>query len=562
MSMGFLTGDGGHAMGRVLLAMVLLPCLAAGQQNTLKVELDSQPDRPTVVGTFQRQGVLYVSLSDLVDITKASTYENASAGKLEIKFPEYRVKITRGNPFLIVTTPGAPAVRRQSVLQLSRDILYAANSYFLPLDAEPSPLSLILNMPVSYDRRAGVLRVGKPGLALGSGFDIPAVRLEEKTNGMLIRIVSTRHIEDIESWLRQDNWLYVTIPDARANLDAINGVSPSGLIRKIVAIQTPTAVQLTFRLSGKIAATEVVRDEGSNDLLLSVRTEGSEQLLLPEKKEPTAAVAAPPPPKPPVSEQRIDAAEPNLETTRKKWEMDVIVLDAGHGGKDWGAIGVTGAREKDVALGVTLKLGRLIDKNLAGVKVVYTRKDDRFVELDRRGQIANASGGKLFVSIHANSLKRKPSPTRGFEVYLLRPGRTAEAIAIAEQENSVIQYEEGYEERYKHLTDENFILQTMAQSAYMRSSELFADLAQQELQRLTGIPNHGVKQAGFYVLVGASMPNVLVETAYLSNQADERFLKSQSGQQKCAEALFRAVKRYKGEYEKLLREGTDVGSSR
>ncbi len=562
MSMGFLTGDGGHAMWRVLLAMVLLPCLAAGQQNTLKVELDSQPDRPTVVGTFQRQGVLYVSLSDLVDITKASTYENASAGKLEIKFPEYRVKITRGNPFLVVTTPGAPAVRRQSVLQLSRDILYAANSYFLPLDAEPSPLSLILNMPVSYDRRAGVLRVGKPGLAPGSGFDIPAVRLEEKANGMLIRIVSTRHIEDIESWLRQDNWLYVTIPDARANLDAINGVPPSGLIRKIVAIQTPTAVQLTFRLSGKIAATEVVRDEGSNDLLLSVRAEGSEQLLLPEKKEPTAAVAAPPPPKPPVSEQRMDAAEPNLETTRKKWEMDVIVLDAGHGGKDWGAIGVTGAREKDVALGVTLKLGRLIDKNLAGVKVVYTRKDDRFVELDRRGQIANASGGKLFVSIHANSLKRKPSPTRGFEVYLLRPGRTAEAIAIAEQENSVIQYEEGYEERYKHLTDENFILQTMAQSAYMRSSELFADLAQQELQRLTGIPNHGVKQAGFYVLVGASMPNVLVETAYLSNQADERFLKSQSGQQKCAEALFRAVKRYKGEYEKLLREGTDVGSSR
>jgi N-acetylmuramoyl-L-alanine amidase len=295
-----------------------------------------------------------------------------------------------------------------------------------------------------------------------------------------------------------------------------------------------------------------------------VRTEGSEQLLLPGTKEPAANVAAPPapPPSQPATEQRTGTAEPNLEATRKKWEMDVIVLDAGHGGKDWGAIGVTGAREKDVALGVTLKLGRLIDKNLTGVKVVYTRKDDRFVELDRRGQIANASGGKLFVSIHANSLKRKPSPTRGFEVYLLRPGRTAEAIAIAEQENSVIQYEEGYEERYKHLTDENFILQTMAQSAYMRSSELFADLAQQELQRLTGIPNHGVKQAGFYVLVGASMPNVLVETAYLSNQSDERFLKSQSGQQKCAEALFRAVKRYKEEYEKLLREGVDVGSSR
>jgi N-acetylmuramoyl-L-alanine amidase len=148
---------------------------------------------------------------------------------------------------------------------------------------------------------------------------------------------------------------------------------------------------------------------------------------------------------------------------------------------------------------------------------------------------------------------------RGFEVYLLRPGRTEEAIAIAERENSVIQLEEGFEQRYTKLTDENFILVTMAQSAHVKSSELFADIAQQEIESRAGIPNRGVKQAGFYVLVGAAMPNVLIETAYLSNREDERFLKSETGQAKLAESLLRAISRYKQEYEKLLMEGKDIG---
>jgi N-acetylmuramoyl-L-alanine amidase len=239
----------------------------------------------------------------------------------------------------------------------------------------------------------------------------------------------------------------------------------------------------------------------------------------------------------------------------------VIVIDPGHGGRDPGSIGVTGVREKDITLGIGLKLGKLISKRMSGVNVVYTRKDDSWVELYRRGQIANEADGKLFISIHANSLRRKPSPTRGFEVYLLRPGRTAEAIEIAERENSVIELEEGYEERYQTLTDENFILVTMAQSAHVKASEMFADITQQEIAVRAGIPNRGVKQAGFLVLVGASMPNVLVETAYLSNREDERFLKSEKGQQKIAEALFHAVQRYKNEYEKLLEEGKTLGEA-
>jgi N-acetylmuramoyl-L-alanine amidase len=232
--------------------------------------------------------------------------------------------------------------------------------------------------------------------------------------------------------------------------------------------------------------------------------------------------------------------------------LDVIVIDPGHGGKDPGAIGVTGTREKDVALAVALRLGRHIETKMPGVKVVYTRKTDRFVELFRRTQIANEAGGKLFVSLHCNSLDKKPSKPNGFEIYLLRPGKTEDAIAIASKENAVIQFEEGYKDRYKELTEEEFIIITMAQSAYMRYSEHFAEVAAGAMASHLQMRNSGVKQAGFYVLVGASMPNVLVELGYISNRKEEQLLKSTKGQDRIAEALFNGIEDYRTVYEKAL----------
>jgi len=186
------------------------------------------------------------------------------------------------------------------------------------------------------------------------------------------------------------------------------------------------------------------------------------------------------------------------------------------------------------------------------VKVVYTRKTDTFVELYRRTQIANEVGGKLFISLHCNSLDRKPSAPNGFEIYLLRPGKTEDAITIAAKENAVIQFEEGYKDRYKELTEEEFIIITMAQSAYMKYSEQFAELAAESMAEHMQMRNSGVKQAGFYVLVGASMPNVLVELGYISNRKEEQLLKSARGQDRLAEAIFNGIKEYRSIYEKSL----------
>lgn len=521
----------------ILLAAAILGTEpGAAQKNTIAIRFEDDPDRTTVIGAFPSRGILYASLTDLAQVLGFTTYLNSAAGKLEIKQPPYRVKVTGGSPFVVVTDRAG----RQTVYQLSHDVLFAAGSFFVPL-AEFSPLmEPLLTTPAAFDAAAGELHIGTRALVRGP--TITTLLMERKANGQLIRIPSSTPLPDYESWLRPDGWLYVTIADARADTAAINALRPSGIITKIVAIQSPTAVQLTFRLAGAVETTEIVRDQGSNDLLITIHT-------------PTEAASLGP-------GQAQRTVQDDLEARRNRWKLDVIVIDAGHGGRDPGTIGVGGVKEKDVTLAIALKLGRMIEANLKDVKVVYTRKTDTFVEVYRRGQIANEAEGKLFISIHANALKRKPSRTQGFEVYLLRPGRTEEAIAIAEQENKVIELEEGYEQRYEELTEENFILVAMAQSAHMRASEHFADLTQQELKKHTGLENRGVKQAGFYVLVGAAMPNVLIEAGYLSNRSDERFLKSARGQEKVANAVYRAIKRYKDEYERILSEGADLGASR
>ncbi|MCS7177068.1 MAG: N-acetylmuramoyl-L-alanine amidase [Candidatus Kapabacteria bacterium] len=235
----------------------------------------------------------------------------------------------------------------------------------------------------------------------------------------------------------------------------------------------------------------------------------------------------------------------------KRWDLDVIVIDPGHGGKDYGAIGVRGYAEKNITLRVALKLQQLLKRKMPKVRVVLTRSDDRFVPLYRRGQIANEHRGKVFVSLHCNAAPEKPHSASGIETYVLRPGRTPEAIRVAERENAVIRLEAD-PQRYEGLLEEQHILATLAQSAFMRLSDRLAALIQQELVAATGLPNRGIGQAGFYVLLGASMPAVLVEMGFLSNPREERFLASEVGQWKLARGLAAALFKYAAEYTALL----------
>lgn len=236
--------------------------------------------------------------------------------------------------------------------------------------------------------------------------------------------------------------------------------------------------------------------------------------------------------------------------------LEVVVLDAGHGGKDPGAMG-TGRyskTEKDIALDVTLKLGEYIQKEFKDVKVVYTRKDDSFPSLKDRTNIANDANADLFISIHCDSFTKKTAKGTSSHVMGLR--YTKENLRIAQRENSVIYLEDNYEENYDGFdptSPESIIALTLNQSTFLDQSILIAQKIQNQFKTRVNRVDRGVKQTPLWVTSRTSMPSVLVELGFISNPDEEDFLHSKQGQTYMASALFRAFKEYKLELEQIAK---------
>lgn len=228
-----------------------------------------------------------------------------------------------------------------------------------------------------------------------------------------------------------------------------------------------------------------------------------------------------------------------------------LVLDAGHGGKDSGAVGAL-FYEKDIALGITLKLGQYIEQNLLDVEVVYTRKEDVFVPLHERAALANEQEADLFISIHCNSLGKSGRQVEGTETYVLGLHRANDNLVTAKRENQAIYLENDYEQNYESFaynSDEMHIMLSMYQSAFLEQSIALAERVESEFKGLGKRSSRGVKQAGFLVLRETTMPSVLIETGFLSNAKEERFLGSYQGQAIIASSIYRAIKAFKAELE-------------
>ena len=228
----------------------------------------------------------------------------------------------------------------------------------------------------------------------------------------------------------------------------------------------------------------------------------------------------------------------DLKNEKKKWEFKTIVIDAGHGGKDPGAVGYRGTKEKDIALDVAKRLEKKLIKNM-DVKVVMTRDEDVFLRLSDRTKIANENNGSLFISIHTNAAEDRRAS--GFETFLIGRSKNEYAARVAARENAVLELE-GIPGQA--LTGEDLIQATIAQSGFAIYSETFADLVQIEIKKRVQSRDRGVKQAGFVVLARASMPNVLVELGFISNPTEEKKLRSPQYRDQLATAIYRAVQRY------------------
>lgn len=236
--------------------------------------------------------------------------------------------------------------------------------------------------------------------------------------------------------------------------------------------------------------------------------------------------------------------------------LKTVVIDAGHGGKDPGCHGGY-ANEKTVCLTIALKLGEMIKRKYPNVKVVYTRDKDVFIELNERANIANRSKADLFICIHANSAS---ASAYGAETYVLGLHRTESQQKVAERENSTIYMEDDKGEKYKDfdLSADAIIARQIQLSVFLNQSISFADKLQKEFKRL-GRYDRGVKQAGFLVLYKTTMPSVLIETGFLTNPNEEKFLADADGQLKMANAMFTAFEQYKNEIEGISSKTTSSG---
>lgn len=230
-------------------------------------------------------------------------------------------------------------------------------------------------------------------------------------------------------------------------------------------------------------------------------------------------------------------------------KIKTVVIDPGHGGRDPGAIGKTGSKEKEIVLSIGLKLGKLIQQRFPDVQVIYTRNEDKFIELYQRADIANKAKADLFISVHANSTT-KSSPS-GVEFWVLGLNKADENLEVVKKENAALSFEQDVRKNYGFdpNSPEGSIIMTMQQGVFLDQSIQFAKLVESRFVKEDNQLNRGTKQAGFIVLYKTSMPSVLVEVGFVSNPDEEQYISNDNGQDRIASNIANAFADYKMKYE-------------
>ena len=490
-----------------LFILLNLPLAQGTEASSVRVvnRVNNSTDE---IKTLDNLRGVYVSVNDVSRILSArKPYINAERLKMVIYLGNNRLKISGNSSYVLVDER---VYQIPSYAIWNNDDIYVQAEAFFNLIRETT-------MPgIGYDSRRMVLDIDI------KEFNITGVEINEKANGTVLRLKTRSSFPEgnISSFFHENGWFYITIADALVDTTEIRRSDARGVVRNITADQLESTAQIAFQIKTKVESHELYQGKDPSEIVVSLRTP-------------------------------MDNSIARIKEVKNRWRLDTIVLDAGHGGKDPGTMGQRGTKEKDIALDITKRVGLLLEKNTK-LKVIYTREEDIFIPLWKRTKIANESNGKMFLSIHLNGSPNKSA--YGFETYLLRPGKTEDAIEVASRENEVIKFEERTDNRYKDLSGENLIMATMAQSVFMKESEELAAMIQEEMAKKIKSKNRGVKQAGFHVLIGASMPNILIEAGYLTNRNEEKNLRNAKYRQTIANCIYKAIVKFRYSREQYLAE--------
>ncbi|HOP07998.1 MAG TPA: N-acetylmuramoyl-L-alanine amidase [candidate division Zixibacteria bacterium] len=492
----------------IITILVLTGGVTAQSDSTIQVMVDYAGDIQPIMG-FQKNRITYFSLSQLAEIIGGDLDWNLVGHSLFYQLPENRFEFVLGSPFFKLNT---------DLFNITYPARLEKGQLLLPAETFIPFLDRILQQQLTWNTDTHTLKIES------QYFNVTDFKIEHKANGLLIDIFLTRELTyDIA--ITEGNWINVFITDGRVNTGQIVSQRDSRYMYKLTAHQGPGSAQVSMRMKKPV-------EQWQHRLATD-----------PPRIEITIVDAS------------FEVPE-NADTAPKVGpdnKIDVIVVDAGHGGDDYGAVGPGKTREKDIVLGIAKELAGLIRKDKQ-FKVIMTRGKDDDVSLEQRAKIANDAGADLFISIHANASPKRD--VRGWNVFFLAAARNDSARAVAQFENSFFMREQSTLNKHRGEEDEETdvdpvmsILNEMIMTEFQTESHDFAMMIAKEFHRDLKIPARGVDQAGFFVLNKVYTPSVLVESGFISNKTEEKLLKTSSYQKTVAEAIYKAIKKFKAQYE-------------
>lgn len=471
------------------------------------------PTQDRLRGVYMEGGELYLRLYDLGLYLGARDRRDIK-NKYELTIDNRQLRFTIGSPVVIVDNQPDQAVN------LPHPVILHLGDFYAPAAGIASLLTRFTGRNCEYLQEQEWLNYG------GTGLNVLGISITHRQDqGTEVEIFTTETLV-YEHFSEAEGWLYITMTGARADVAALKRTRGVGLVRRVEVNELRDDVlQIGFRLSRSYKEIPDFYTTG-NGILFVLRT----------------AAAG----------ERVDASTDRMAAPRRGG-IQTVIIDPGHGGMDPGGVGGSGLLEKDVVLDIALRLRDLLqrDPRTADINVIMTREDDTFIRLEDRYGKANENKGDLFLSIHVNSW-HDPAVS-GFMTFFLAEAKNDEARQMAQFENSVLKYENTSQALSIDIGEPMLagILGELISTKYLEESQVFAATVQDEM---TGRIRHQVMprkldQAGFLVLNGASMPSVLVETAFISNRAEENFLRQNSFKNRVAEALHEAIIAYKNRVE-------------
>lgn len=449
------------------------------------------------------EGIYYIESSSLARFLGGQETIDFFRKTGEIDFDTYDIEYSLFSRFIR---------SGESVFNIYKPVRFQDGSFLLPIRYLVDVLNQVSPIDLRWD--------GKVLTVSPLTHNITGINAFQKINGVLIEIYLKEELR-FDVVKTDDSWIYVTISEGKVDSEALEQRIPVDAVYTVKTYQFDRSAQVSIRMRPKdFTFTSKLRTDPLRIQIL-VRGEGFIDSSM-------------------VSADDIDDDFSNNT-------IDVIVIDPGHGGEDYGAVGPSNVREKDIVLKIAKHLYSYLKED-ERFKPIMTRQDDIFVPLSKRTALANSVGGDMFISIHANASRNKKA--RGLISFFLADAKTDQARAAATLENSSIRFE-NIEDQKQYLTDLDFTLRDMIQTEFQRESADLADIIQRKISGSAKVRSRGVDQAGFFVLDKAYMPAVLIETAFISNEDDEELLTKDDFHKKTAKAIYESIVAFKEKYESL-----------